>query len=209
MCNTLKFSALAVIGLFVLAGSGLALAGTPEVASDCVACHNKNGVSDDPAVPTLAGNAAFFIENQLAMFAQEARPCEAEYFESNEDVEAEDHCAVVAGLSEDQYVELGEFFEALSFVPAEQEFDPVLADQGESIHDKSCDRCHAEAGSLAFDEAGILAGQWKDYLMEQFRHYKAGKRWQPEKMQPEMEKLDDSDMAALADFYAREGKRFE
>ncbi|MDT8450949.1 MAG: c-type cytochrome [Wenzhouxiangellaceae bacterium] len=207
--KTSKLSASAVLGLGMLLGAGMAAAQVPDSASDCVACHNENGVSDDPAVPIIAGNAAFFIENQLAMFAQEARPCEADYFASKDDVSAESHCTIVADLSEDDYADIAAYFEELPFVPADQEFDADLASQGESIHTKSCDRCHTEAGSLAFDEAGILAGQWKEYLTEQIGYYKTGKRWQPEKMAPEIEELSDADVEALVNFYAREGSRFE
>lgn len=207
--KTSKLSASVVLGLGILFGAGLAVAQVPDSASDCVACHNENGVSDDPAVPIIAGNAAFFLENQLAMFAQEARPCEADYFGSKDDVSAESHCAIVADLSEDDHADIAAYFEELPFVPADQEFDADLASQGESIHNKSCDRCHTEAGSLAFDEAGILAGQWKEYLTDQIGYYRAGKRWQPEKMSPPIEELSDADVEALVNFYAREGSRFE
>lgn len=209
MKNATRFSALIALGSAMLLGTGLAAAGAPDSVGDCVACHHENGVSDDPAVPTIAGNAAFFLENQLAMFAQEARPCAADYFASKDDVSAENHCAIVSDLSEDDYPEIGEYYEGLDFVPAEQDFDAELASQGESIHNKSCDRCHTEAGSLAFDEAGILAGQWKQYLTTQIEFYKAGERWQPEKMVPTIEELSDADVEALVDFYAREASRFE
>lgn len=200
----------------ILAGAGLILAldvsagGMPELAKTCAICHGENGLSDEPEVPIIAGASGFFLENQIAVFAEEARPCEADFFkeeaaEPEHDISAEDHCALAAEVSDDEMVELAEYFAGEPFEPAQQEVDAALADQGASIHAGACERCHTEGGSLALDDAGILAGQWKPYLMEQMEYYKAGERWQPEKMQPEMEKLSEDDMKALAEFYAREG----
>jgi len=206
MNNARTYSASLALSLALFAVPGIAFAEAPAAAEACVACHNDDGISDDPHVPTIAGASAYFLENQLAIFNAEARPCAAEYFSGKEEVSAENHCAALAELSEDDVVTLAEYYAEQPFKPADQEVDEDLASQGESIHAKSCDRCHSDAGSLALDDAGILAGQWKPYLIEQFKHYKAGERWQPDKMAPEMEKLSEQDMKALANFYAREGK---
>ena len=57
------------------------------------------------------------------------------------------------------------------------------------------------------DDAGILAGQWKGYLISTLQDYKNGDRWQPEKMQPATTALGEKDIQALAEYYAREGKK--
>lgn len=200
----------------ILAGAGLILAldvsaaDMPEAAKVCADCHGENGLSDEPEVPIIAGASSFFLENQLAIFAEEARPCAADYFEAEaaepeHDITADNHCVLAAELADDAMVQVAEYFSSQPFQPAQQEVDAALADQGASIHAGACERCHTEGGSLALDDAGILAGQWKPYLLEQMKFYKAGERWQPEKMQPEMEKLGEADMKALAEFYAREG----
>ncbi|MDT8409178.1 MAG: c-type cytochrome [Wenzhouxiangellaceae bacterium] len=193
------------LGLAFLAGSGIALAEMPQAAEACVACHQETGISENHHVPIIAGASAYFLENQLAIFDAEARPCEEDFFTQKTDVSAVNHCAAAASLSEDEVAELAEYYASQPFKPAEQEFDAALADQGESIHAKSCDRCHSDAGSLALDDAGILAGQWKPYLMEQLEYYKAGERWQPEKMAPATEDLSEQDMKALVEYYTREG----
>lgn len=203
--NTIIKCTLGSAGLvLLLGGMNIAMAGAPQAAENCVACHNENGISEDSEVPTIAGASDYFLENQLAVFAGEGRPCEADYFEQQSDVEAEDHCALASSMSEDEQIEVAAYFASQPFKPAQQEVDEELAGQGASIHEANCERCHSDGGSLALDDAGILAGQWKHYLVEQFEYYKADKRWQPEKMQPEMD-LDESEMQALAEFYAREG----
>lgn len=208
MKNTLYFSAIFMLGAVFALATNATAGDMPAAAEACATCHNENGVSDDPEVPTIAGASDFFLENQLAIYAEEARPCEAGYFEekaAETDLSAEDHCAIAKGLSDDEVFELAGYFSSKPFVAADQEIDDALADKGASIHAGNCKSCHTEGGGLALDDAGILAGQWKPYLMEQFEYYKADKRWQPEKMQPEMEKLGEEDMKALAEFYAREG----
>lgn len=194
---------------FSLFATGSVFAADLPVAGEvCATCHHENGISDDPEVPIIAGASSFFLENQLAIYGEQARPCEAGYFEEKSaeaEISAEDHCALANGLSEDEQIELAEYFSSLPFSAAEQEVDRALAEKGASIHAANCERCHTEDGGLALDDAGILAGQWKPYLMEQFEYYKEGKRWQPEKMQPEMEKLGEQEMQALAEFYAAQG----
>ena len=198
-----SFTALA-LGFLLLAGVQSALAESPDKPGGCAVCHNENGISDSAEVPTIAGASAYFLENQLAVFAGEARPCRADFFEQQSDVEVADHCVLASGLSEDEQSKVAAHFAEQPFKPAGQEVDEALASKGASIHEAGCERCHSDAGSLALDDAGILAGQWKHYLIEQFKFYKADKRWQPEKMQPEMD-LGDEEMKALAEFYAREG----
>lgn len=209
MNKTIEYSGMLALGLLLVAGAHGALAELPEAAKECAVCHNETGISDDSEVPTIAGASAYFLENQLAVFAGEARPCEADYFEKESEIKASDHCTIAGSLSEDEQIEVAAYFSELPFQPAEQDVNEELAGKGASIHEANCERCHSDAGSLALDDAGILAGQWKHYLIEQFEYYKAGTRWQPEKMEPEMD-LSDEEMNALAEFYAREGlQRFD
>lgn len=208
MKKTFNYLVLLVLGVVYIPATIAVAGGLPKAAEVCATCHNENGVSDDPEVPTIAGASDFFLENQLAIYAEEARPCEAHFFEekaAESDLSVEDHCAIAKGLSDDEVVEIAGYFSRQPFAAADQEIDEGLAQRGASIHAADCKSCHTESGGLALDDAGILAGQWKHYLMEQFEYYKAGKRWQPEKMQPVMEKLEEEDMKALAEFYAREG----
>jgi len=186
----------------IMLAAGVAQAELPEV---CSTCHNDDGVSTDTAVPTLAGNAAFFIENQMYLFQQEDRPCVGDYFAAKADVDAENHCSAVADLSEDDIAAIGEQYEGMDFAAFEQDVDDAMAAKGQEIHENSCDRCHSEAGSEPFDEAGLLAGQPKSYMIANLKYYRDGERWQPESMQSAMEELTDEDIAALAEYYAREG----
>lgn len=194
---------LALAGWLPLAS---AAADRPEAADTCADCHGEQGVSNDQAVPTIAGASAFFLENQLVIYKEEARPCaEEEFAEEEHDVEAADHCALAKELSEARVTELADWFSAQPFKPADQPVDGALAGKGKSVHERHCDKCHTDGGSLALDDAGILAGQWKPYLLEQLKHYKQGSRWQPEKMKPAIKAISEENMKALVEYYASQG----
>jgi len=79
--------------------------------------------------------------------------------------------------------------------------DASLAEAGKAIHQRECDRCHSDGGSNPEDEAGILAGQWMDYLQLSFAEYKSGEREQPKKMKEKMDTLSADDEKALLHFY--------
>lgn len=201
-----------LLGVFAAAlFAAPATAAAPDTAETCADCHGDDGVSSDGEIPTIAGASAFFLENQLFIFQEEARPCAAGVFEDkDEQPAADDHCALAKELSEDQILELAEYYAGMPFAPADQPVDQALADKGAAIHERSCDKCHTEGGSLELDDAGILAGQWKPYLLDQLEAYKAGERWQPEKMQPQIEELSEADMKALVEYYASQGpERFQ
>lgn len=191
------------LSAFLVAAMNVAVAEAPAVADTCASCHNDNGVTDNAEIPTIAGVGSFFLENQFAVFAEGARPCAAEAFSDND---ADDHCALVSGVSEDDRMALAEYYGEMPFEPFAQDVDATLVEQGESIHSASCDRCHTASGAEPFDDAGILAGQPIPYLVEQLEDYKAGERWQPESMAEEIQKLDEGQMNALANFYASEAQ---
>lgn len=197
--------ALTAVVLAFLAQSISAADAPPVVESTCSNCHGNDGISDEESIPTIAGASAFFLENQLLIYAEEARPCAASEFEAVKEVEAADHCALAGELPEESILAAAEYYAGQPFSPAEQTVDPALAERGASIHERSCDKCHAEGGSLALDDAGILAGQWKPYIVEQMQAFQAGERWQPEKMQPKVEELSAEDIEALAEYYASQG----
>ncbi len=184
-----------------------ASAKAPEFASACVSCHGDNGLSSEGTLPIIAGASGFFIENQILQFQEKTRPCVADYFKAKkEGVKAADHCVLVAEMPEATVKKVAEYYAAQPHKNAEQAVDGKLAAQGKKIHEQRCDKCHSDGGGLAMDDAGILAGQWKPYLVSTMTDYKADKRWQDEKMKKEMKKLSDDDIKALAEFYASQSK---
>lgn len=180
---------------------------TPGGVASCIACHGKEGFSNDSNIPTIAGASEFFLENQLFLFQEKSRPCVADLFSKIEvKHEAADHCTLLAGLSKNDITATAAYFAALPHQSAEQVPDEALAKIGEEIHKRACDRCHANGGSLALDDAGILAGQWRPYLIRTMTDFREGRRWQDKKMEQEMKALSDEQIRALAEYYVSQGQ---
>ena len=200
----------ALLTTFLFAGAATSSHAQPDLVEtlQCAACHGPGGVSTEPEVPILSGASDFFLENQLIQFQESMRPCAAEAFEALEDAPAGDHCALTSDFTEDDMHDIAVYYSEQPKVAADQPVDNALADRGARIHEQRCDRCHTDGGSLALDDSGILAGQWKAYLISSMHTFMAGNRWQEERMEEEMAELSEGDLQALAEYYAREGERF-
>lgn len=198
-----QFASYVAIGLAVLGLGHTASAQAPAFADRCFGCHSDDGVTENPDIPTIAGVGDFYLENQLTIFAEKARPCITDFLPDGEVV---NKCALIGALSEDQRAALVDYFAGLEFVPYEQPVDGALAERGSAVHAENCERCHTENGTQSLDDSAILAGQPKAYLARQLRNFRAGKRWQPESMARETDDLQDDDIEALVNFYAGAGQ---
>lgn len=115
-------------------------------------------------------------------------------------------CEVSKNLDQAQIKEIGAYYAAQAWVAAPQRgLDAAELATGRSIHAGACEICHTKGGSVADDDAGILAGQWLPYLQLTLQDYKSGKRVMPDKMKPKLAKLSADDLEAVAQFYASEG----
>jgi sulfide dehydrogenase cytochrome subunit len=87
-----------------------------------------------------------------------------------------------------------------------QTFDETLVKKGKKLHDKYCEKCHSEGGTLGEDESGFLGGQWTPYLHATMTDFTSGAREMPKKMKKKVEKLmkkeGDDGMKALMNYYA-------
>jgi len=195
MIKHLMTFGISILALMIQAAS----AQVSESAQRCAGCHNDDGVTAHPQIPTIAGVGSFFLEGQLDLFVAQERPCVVDFLADREVI---DKCALMSTLTEAQRLELAEYFGALEFRPFDQSFDPSLATQGEEIHQQKCDRCHTDSGAEVLDESGILPGQPIGFLIRQLQYFRDGRRWQPERMAEASESLDDRQIEALAHYYA-------
>lgn len=192
------------LGLVLLFGlPGIAAADIAELAKGCSDCHGDNGISEWSDVPIIAGMSSFVLSDALYIYRDEERPCEeSDYRRGDTDREPTDMCKLTADFTDDEIEGLAEYFANLEFIPAQQDFDAALAQQGEVIHDRECENCHADNGRDPEEDAGVIAGQWTDYLVRQFDHFMDGSRGQAEKMEKKLRKLSAQDIEALLHFYA-------
>ena len=190
--KTTGFAILAGAGLFSLSlATGAWAADVNKLVENCANCHGKDGVSTVSDVPIIGGYSAPYISDSLTAYKKKERPCGQKI----------DMCQAAKDLSDADIKQVAQHFAGKKFVRAQQKFDPALAKKGKEIHERSCDKCHSEGGSLASDDSGILAGQWMPYLDETFKEYSSGKRPMPKKMKPKIEKLEKAALVALVNIH--------
>lgn len=193
----------ALIGALALSASSAAFAADKPLmsgasasmlANTCAGCHGTNGASSGPASPSIAGMSAVYFEEIMQGF-------------KSGDVPSTIMKRIADGYTDEEILAMGEFFSKQTFVAAKQSFDAGKADKGAKLHDKYCEKCHADGGSSAEDDSGILLGQLTPYLHYSLTDYKAGDREMTKKMKKQVNKLikkeGDDGFDALMNFYAR------
>ena len=175
-------------GMLILGGANLALAAeAPAKAQACVACHGQTGVSISPEFPSLAGQHATYLANQITAFRDgtRANPAMAPF---------------VAGLSDADIGTLAAYYSAQAPATAANG-DATLVSAGESLSGY-CKACHGMAGVPVADEWPVLAGQQAAYLQKQLAAFKSGERINP-LMQAAIAHLGDPEYKALAAYYSQ------
>jgi sulfide dehydrogenase cytochrome subunit len=164
------------------------------LANTCAGCHGTNGASSGPATPTIAGISAVYFEEVMKGFKEGT-------------VKNTIMGRIANGYSDEEIKAMGEHFSKQPFVPTQQPFDEKLADKGAKLHDKYCEKCHADGGSSAEDDSGILLGQLTPYLHYTMSDFKSGDRVIGKKMKKKVNELTkkegDEGFEALFNFYAR------
>ncbi len=197
---SLAKAGLLAAGVALFAPAGAAAAEPEQICADC---HGKDGASTESDVPNIGGVSEQYIIDSMAAYRDGKRPCpETAYRAGDKKRPKTDMCKIAAKLSADDTTKVAKHLAAEPWVRAKQPFDAAKAVVGKKIHDTQCEKCHSEGGSVAEDEAGILAGQWMPYLKETFAQYTKGARPQPEKMKVKFNALKPVEQEALLHYYA-------
>ena len=193
--------AILVLPPLLLIGGAAFAAPAPALLSQCAECHGEKGVSTHKDVPSIASMSSYYFESQIAAYQKAQRPCP----KSTVAKTPTDMCEVSKKLDAAQVKDLGAYYAAQAWAPAAQQgLDPAKIAAGKSIHAANCEKCHTKGGSVADDDAGIVAGQWLPYLDSTMQDYKSGKRAPPDKMKPKIDKLSAADLEAVTQYYASE-----
>jgi len=189
---------------------GVSQEGIPA-EENCRACHGEDGASLNPLVPKLAGQPYTLIEDNLLAFRAGRRSCAPARSDGQPAAAlAKTMCTLVANLSDREIAALADFYSKQYFVPAEQSFDPQLAQLGSEVHlNLGCDRCHARGGRETLGMAPILAGQWTPFLRRALIAVRAGTRKGPKMMNQKIHGLEDIEVEALLNYYASRGPNEE
>lgn len=186
----------------VTAATGASAADVGKLTETCVSCHGKGGANTETAIPNIGGYSAEYMSGALKLYKSKERPCpETKIPSGAKKGSKSDMCQAVKDLSDADVKQISEFFAEQKFVRTAQKVDAALAKKGKEHHDKLCEKCHSEGGSVASDDAGILAGQKMAYLEEQIKFFSEGKRPISKKMKPKLEQLDKAGIEAIIQYY--------
>ncbi len=213
--QTLLFS---VIGLSFLNIAWAGQTASPSMLSDtCLGCHGPSGVSVGPAIPTISGMSDLYIVGAMLAYKYDNDADKIdEIIEADpdfEDVEFFERTSTVMnriakGYSEEEIKIIAKHFSELPFKGQKQNVDAGQAKTGAKLHEKYCEKCHEDGGSLAEDDAGVLAGQWVPYLEYTMADYANGDRAQPKKMKKKIQEMQeahgDKAVGELIQFYANQ-----
>lgn len=190
MLNRDHFKLVLVISVAISSLTSFQYAAADKLIESCNHCHDNV----KPDIPVIDGVSAFALETSMLAYVDNSRIARP--------YEGEDMKTIMSELSEEDFKRVLEHYSSQAFTPIKQEFNPELADKGKAVHEAYCSRCHTEGGSLAEDDSGILAGQWKGYLIEEMKNYKNGTRLGDKKMIDTIKPLSDEHINALAEYYA-------
>ena len=148
---------------FALPATGQDAAAARRIAEPCFACHGPEGNSQSPAFPILAGQTWRYTYIQLKDFKEGRRADPL-------------MTPVVAALSRDEMIALGNFFAAQKPRPIAFKADPARVQAGRKISDAVlCPMCHL-GGLVGQNEIPRVAGQYPEYTRKQLEDFRAKRR---------------------------------
>jgi len=168
-------------------GQSLSIA---DLITQCAGCHGADGNSPLPKIPSLAGQPAFFVLNQLFLMREGVRKVEA-------------MAPFVKDLKDSDLHALSGHFSKLPPKPSSEPIDAALVKRGTEIAmQKKCASCHKP--TLTGDQQiPRIAKQRVDYLIQALTEFRDSKREGADTlMSGAVAGLSDADLAALAHYAA-------
>lgn len=170
-----------------------------RVAHLCAACHGADGNSTDPFFPKLAGQPAFYTQEQLRLFREQKRA----------DPSSQAYMWGVSALLDDQTMrDLAAFYEAQKPTPGKVKKPNLLA-RGKKIYEEGiaakgvrpCASCHGENGEGA-GPFPRLASQHPEYTLRQLQEFRTKLRPYAVIMSGFVKNMTNEDLAAVAEYLA-------
>jgi cytochrome c553 len=178
--------------VFMTAVLSVTAASLEERLVPCLACHGEQGQSEQPEVPSLGAQPAFYVMVQLYMFRERLRTVEVMN-------------AMTKGLTDDDLRNMADVIAKLPPPhPVEEPGDSVRLERARAlIQQNRCNFCHNPDFSGA-QQVPRLAGQREDYLVKALREYKNNtRRGYDPAMAEVLYAISDEQLLDLAYFLAR------
>lgn len=162
----------------------VAIQAARTVTAFCANCHGERGNSGLPEVPNLAGQNPSYLLEQIHKFGDGRR--------RNEFMQG-----LIKALSDDDKINVSIYYASMKAksLPATNK---ALANQGQVLFFKVCQRCHGETGR-GNNKIARLAGQKYEYVSKSLKRYRdgTGERLDP-LMAVNAKLLTNNDITALA-----------
>jgi cytochrome c553 len=164
-------------------------AGWQKAEEDCAPCHGKGGISEQPTVPSLAGQGNDYVVLALFQFRNGHRPSET-------------MAQFAKLLSDNDLGNLAAYYSAQKPWPPTRRANPEAAAAGPGLAlQKNCVQCHNGPGLRGQESVPRIAGQQIDYVTAQLKLFKAGIRGDIDgNMTSAAQELSDTDIGILADY---------
>ncbi len=167
-------------------------AGDPQAGKastvGCAGCHGDQGVSSNPATPSLAGQDAQYLVAALRAYKNGTRADETMK-------------ALAASVDDNASKDIAAYYAAL-----EPQAPNIRPPQTTEEWAQKCDRCHGLSGNSADPKIPALAAQRVEYLQTALRDFQTGARKSPE-MHAMSDVLSDDDIENLATYYSHQKAR--
>lgn len=176
----------------------------PAVAADCDECHGPAGNSPYRDVPTIAGQDESYLARTLKGYRYWDRPCVKSSYRSGDTSRPPTNmCKIAEGLSDEDIQALAAHYAQQPFKPAQQAFDPALAEAGAALFAENCAKCHPQGGRAA-GRGPRLAGQWMPYLRKTLGYVPTGEHMVPAAMERKITDFSSNEIDAILNFLASE-----
>ena len=189
LAATLAIAGLAALLLLCQSATAYdADAGRQKAEAVCTPCHGKDGVSEQPTVPSIAGQWNDYIVLALFQFRNGHRPSEV-------------MGPIAKPLTDNDLGNLAKYYSSLKpWTPIRQASAAAAATGLSMTQQKHCAQCHAP--SLAGQQSvPRIAGQHIEYLTTQLQGFRAGTRGDIDgNMSSAVKDLTDAEIAALVDY---------
>ncbi len=154
----------------------------------CAGCHGDQGVSSNPATPSLAGQDSEYLVAALRAYKNGGRADETMK-------------ALAAPLDDNTAKNIAAYYAAQE--PQALNVRPPSTTQEWT---QKCDRCHGLNGNSTDPRIPALAGQRLEYLQTALGEFQTGARTSPE-MHAMSDVLSDDDIKNLATYYSHQKAR--
>jgi len=184
-----------VFGFFALLLAGApasaydAGAGRQKAMEVCVACHGKDGISEQPVIPSIGGQWNDYVVLALYQFRAKHRPSEVME-------------PLAETLTDDDLGNLAAYYSGLKpWTATRQTTDAALAAGPALAKQRNCVQCHGGPALPGQDSVPRIAGQHIEYLTAQLKSFRTGTRGDIDgNMTSAVQGLTDAEVATLADY---------